>query len=177
LIQTISPEKDVDGLRGDWQKLSHTQTSLAALSAPSPYAMPPMVNSVVSLLDHYQISLTDKKIVLVGEGRLAGGPLLTYFKKLDLDVVAVNEESEQILAISKEADILISATGVDNLITYQWVKEGAVVIDCAADIHEDSVVQVASALAPAKGGVGPLTVAWLLHNTVQASIQSRRNHG
>ena len=131
--------------------------------------LPPMIGAVVSLLDHYAISLADKKIVIVGKGRLVGEPLSTYFKAAGLDVESVDETTERILDVTKTADILITGTGEKDLITYQWVKEGAVVVDCAQDLHRDSVEQVASAVTPEIGGVGPLTVNWLLTNLITAA--------
>jgi len=171
LLNTISAEKDVDGLRGDWLELNDWGVTTDSFFAQHAYSLPPMVGSVLSLLDTYHVTLEGKKIVLVGEGRLVGGPLLRYLSKLGLDVTAVTEETPKILDYTKSADILISGTGQDDLITYQWVKEGGVVVDCAKDVHEDSVKQVVSALAPSHGGVGPLTIAWLLYNTVQASLR------
>lgn len=175
LLQTIAPEKDVDGLRGDWKQLSYKGFSLDALSTYQKWALPPMVSSVLSLLDYYNIDVTDKKVVLVGRGRLVGQPLEEYLSKQGVDVRAVDEETEGILEVAKQADILIVAAGQPDLVTYQWVKEGAVVVDCNQDVHVDSVSQIASALAPAVGGVGPLTVTWLLHNTVQAAAQEGKN--
>ena len=171
LIGLISPAKDVDGLRGDWKTLAYTKYGLESLLAPAPLALPPMVESVTSLLDYYEIDLAGKRIVLVGEGRLVGSPLRSYLEALGMDVVTVDEETEKIFDVTRTADILIAGTGQDELITYEWIKEGAVVIDCAADIHTDSVEQVASAVAPSRGGVGPLTVAWLLHNSAQAALR------
>lgn len=178
LLCSIVPEKDVDGLGGYWQKEQWNALTTKQLLQPQPKLLPPMVGAVVSLLDHYGLSASGKKIVLVGKGRLVGGPLLSYFESCGLDVTAVDEETENILDITSQADLLISGTGEPNLITYQWVNPGSIVIDCAEDVHEDSVGQVAEALAPARGGVGPLTVIWLLHNTIQAALNaSRRNHG
>lgn len=175
LLTLINPEKDVDGLRGDWKKLTYPGTTLDDLLKHQPWSLPPMVSSILSLLDFYHIDLTGKKVVSVGRGRLVGKPLELFLDKLGVDVRAVDEETEHILDITSSADVLIAATGEPDLITYQWVKEGAVVIDCNQDVHVDSVSQVASALAPAVGGVGPLTVAWLLHNTAQAAAQKVSN--
>jgi methylenetetrahydrofolate dehydrogenase (NADP+)/methenyltetrahydrofolate cyclohydrolase len=169
LLDLIPSHKDVDGLRGDWLDNTYADATLGSLLLPQSHYLPPMVAAVTSLLDHYGIDIRHKKIVLVGAGRLVGTPLFQFYDKLGLDVQTVDEETPQIFDITSQADILISGTGQKELITYQWVKEGAVVIDCATDIHVDSVAQVASALAPPKGGVGPLTIAWLLHNTVQAA--------
>jgi methylenetetrahydrofolate dehydrogenase (NADP+) / methenyltetrahydrofolate cyclohydrolase len=169
LIALIPEAKDVDGLAGDWKRFTYSSTEAALLAQPQGAAMPPMVLSVLSLLNHYNIDPTGQKIVIVGRGRLVGAPLEAFFQKLNLDVSSVDEHTDHILEIAQEADILISGTGQENLITYQWVKPGAVVIDCANDVHTDSVSQVAGALSPAKGGVGPLTVAWLLNNVLNAA--------
>ena len=169
LIQSIDTRKDVDGLNGAWQKETGLPVTLEGLMAYTGLALPPMVSAVVSLLDYYSIDPKGKKIVLVGGGRLVGGPLKHYFSSLKYDVQVVDENTEKILDITQQADILISGTGQKDLITYQWVKPGAVVIDCAADVHMDSVSQVAGAVAPPIGGIGPLTVGWLLHNTMQVS--------
>jgi methylenetetrahydrofolate dehydrogenase (NADP+) / methenyltetrahydrofolate cyclohydrolase len=169
LVSLIPAAKDVDGLRGEWKTLKYTRYTTESLLANQPYALPPMVGSVTALLNEYDIALEDKKIVMVGNGRLVGQPLNDFYTKLGMNAVTVDELTEGILDIAKTADILVSGTGQHDLITYQWVKEGATVIDCAADVHVDSVSQVAEALSPSVGGVGPLTVFWLLHNTVQAA--------
>ncbi len=169
LIAKIPASKDVDGLRGDWKKLTYTSYSTESLLGNQPYALPPMVGSVTSLLNEYDISLDSKRVVLVGNGRLVGQPLSEFYGSLGINVQAVDETTPNIFAITSEADILVTGTGVPNLVTYQWVKPGATVIDCSGDVHEDSVSQVAEALSPAIGGVGPLTVFWLLHNTYQAA--------
>jgi methylenetetrahydrofolate dehydrogenase (NADP+)/methenyltetrahydrofolate cyclohydrolase len=155
LIQLIPSHKDVDALRIDEGKNQS-----------------PMVLAITSLLDHYQIETVGKRVCVVGKGRLVGAPVAHYFTNLGLQVDAVDEETEKVLAITKEADILITGTGVPDLITHFWVKEGAVVIDCASDVHTDSVGQIASALSPAKGGIGPLTVYWLLNNVASAAEAS-----
>ena len=169
LIKAIPPAKDVDGLRGDWETLTFTQYSLESLLGTQPYALPPMIGSVCSILDQYKIDLEGKKIVIVGEGRLVGAPLSAFFKKLHFDVTVVDEHTKNIFDVTVEADVLITGTGQTDLITYQWIKEGATVINCSQDVHEDSVKQVAGALSPSVGGIGPLTVFWLLHNSYQAA--------
>lgn len=169
LIACIPASKDVDGLRGAWEALQYTATSIKALSAPQAAPLPPMVLAVMSLLDHYKVGVQGKRIVIVGKGRLVGAPLTRFFHKLGLNVEAVDDETDNIIATTKEADILITGTGEPDLVTYQWVKEGATVIDCSGDVHADSVGQIAGGLSPAKGGIGPLTTAWLLHNVVNAA--------
>ncbi|HSI21232.1 MAG TPA: bifunctional 5,10-methylenetetrahydrofolate dehydrogenase/5,10-methenyltetrahydrofolate cyclohydrolase [Verrucomicrobiae bacterium] len=169
LIQLIPAEKDVDGLRGDWQSLTYTSARIADVQKLQSLPLPPMVLAVVSLLDHYHIDPMGKRVVMVGNGKLVGQPLTAFFQALGIDAVAVDEHTEKILDITKSADILITGTGEPDLVTYLWVKEGATVIDCSGDVHTDSVSQIAGALSPATGGIGPLTVAWLLHNVLNAA--------
>lgn len=169
LFAHIAPEKDVDGLRGDWEQQEYANTSLAEIMKPRPHALPPMVASICSLLDYYQIPLANQRVVIVGYGVLVGQPYSAMLAKTNQNYQVVDEDTDNILAITKEADIIVAATGVPNLITYQWVKEGAVVLDCSRDVHRDSVDQVAGAVAPAQGGLGPLTVMWLIRNTIQAA--------
>jgi methylenetetrahydrofolate dehydrogenase (NADP+) / methenyltetrahydrofolate cyclohydrolase len=169
LVALIPEEKDVDGLAGGWKQLAYTSSNVADLATYQRAALPPMVLAVLSLLNHYKLDVEGKKIIIVGRGRLVGAPLEAFFHKLGLDVTSVDEHTDNVLSITKEADILITGTGQPDLVTYQWVKPGAVVVDCAQDVHADSVSQVAAALTPAKGGVGPLTVLWLLNNVLNTA--------
>lgn len=169
LFSHIDPSKDVDGLRGDWVTTTEPVFTVQALLGAKDGFVPPMVASVCSLLDAYAIPLKDKKTVVVGRGRLVGKPIEAYLRKAGYDIQTVDEETDGILDITQSADILIAGTGTPDIVTYQWIKPDAVVLDCADDVHRDSVDQVASAVAPAKGGLGPLTVAWLLHNVVRAA--------
>lgn len=167
----IAAAKDVDGLRGEWQQQNYTGLSEEEMDAAGPLFLPPMVAAICLMLSHYQIDPKGKKTVIVGNGVLVGRPLNSYFSKLGYDVQVVTRSTDHILDIAKQADILVGGAGSKDLITYQWVKEGAVVLDCAQDVHRQSVDQLASAVAPAIGGLGPLTVSWLLHNTLRAARQ------
>ena len=171
LIELIPASKDVDGLRDEWIPTGDSPRTTDELLAYTGNPLPPMVCGVLCLFDEYAIETSGKKIVIVGDGRLVGKPLAKYFKHLGYDVTVVTIETDRIFDLTRQADILISGTGQPDLITYQWVKEGVVVINCAADVHEDSVFQVAAAATPAAGAIGPLTVSWLLHNV------ARRAHG
>ncbi|CAN5145472.1 bifunctional methylenetetrahydrofolate dehydrogenase/methenyltetrahydrofolate cyclohydrolase FolD [soil metagenome] len=177
LIAKIPNHKDVDGLNGAWMEQSYQGTGLKSLNLPFTSYLPPMVASVCLLLEAYQLPLEGKNIVVVGRGKLVGAPLTHFFEKQGLNVTAVDEHTDDIFSITSKADILIAGTGVENLITYQWVKEGATVMDCANDVHRDSVDQVARFVAPARGGLGPVTVAWLLRNVVAAAAQQFRERG
>lgn len=151
ILEAVAPEKDVDGL-----------------SSKSEF-IPPMVLSVHSLLEGYDINVANKKIVIVGKGRLVGGPLLDFFKEDKLDVVACDKSTPDITALTTQADILISGTGVHHLIKADMVKEGAVVIDVDHEVDYEAVSEKVSYITPQTGGVGPLTVAFLLANVIEAT--------
>jgi len=169
LLAGIPSSKDVDGLSGEWKNAHLPEPNLAAFLHPHAPLLPPMIGSVISLLDYYQYPPKNKEVVLVGNGRLVGQPLAYYLQSQKIAVDVVDEETPKILEHTQKADILITGTGEKDLITYQWVKEGVVVINTSGDVHVESVSQVAEALSPTIGGVGPLTVAWLLYNTVAAA--------
>lgn len=151
LLNAIVMEKDVDGLR-----------------IGSPF-MPPTVEAILKLLEAYDIQLTDKKIVIVGKGRLVGGPLVAELKSLKLDVTACDQTIDDLTACTLGADILISATGVPNLLKPSMIQDGAVVIDADTDVVYDKILGKASYITPQKGGVGPLTVTYLLAHVVEAA--------
>ena len=169
LVSLIPVEKDVDGLSVAWESSSLPDPTIANFLENAGPALPPMIGSVISLLDHYHIPLHGKQVVLIGAGRLVGAPLQTYLGQIGVNVESVDEETPKILDRTKKADIVVTGTGQPELVTYQWVKEGVVVINASNDVHVDSVRQVAQAMSPAQGGVGPLTVAWLLYNTARAA--------
>lgn len=151
VLAAVAAEKDVDGLR------------------PGSQFMPPTVSAILGLLEAYDIVLTDKKISIIGQGRLVGAPLLREMKQLKLDVNACDESVEDLSTCTLDADIVISATGEPNLIRPSMVKEKAVVIDVDCDVLYDEVAEKVAYITPQKGGVGPLTVAYLLANVVEAA--------
>jgi methylenetetrahydrofolate dehydrogenase (NADP+)/methenyltetrahydrofolate cyclohydrolase len=151
ILNTIDSKKDVDGLRSG-----------------SPY-LPPTVAAITQLFESYDIPLADKKITIVGKGRLVGAPLFDELKKLHLNVEACDEWTDDLVGKTVSADILISATGDPGLIKPEMVKDGAVVIDVDEDVHYETVAPKTSYITPQRGGVGPLTVAFLLSNVVEAA--------
>lgn len=151
ILGAVDLTKDVDGLRSS-----------------SPF-MPPTVLAILQLLQSYEIPLTGKKIVVVGKGRLVGAPLTAQLQRLRLDVTTCDEQTGDLAACTIGADILISATGEQHLIQPSMVKEGAVIIDIDEEVVYDQVLERVSYITPQKGGVGPLTVAFLLANVVSAA--------
>lgn len=157
VLNSVKPEKDVDGLGQN-----------------SPF-LAPTVGAITRLLEEYDIKVTDQKIVIVGKGRLVGQPLYDELKKLRLDVEVCAQSTENLANLTSKADILISATGQPNLINSSMVKDGAVVIDVDYDVDYELVAPKTSYITPQKGGVGPLTVTYLLTNVVEAA-ESQNEH-
>lgn len=148
LLSKINTHKDADGLN------------------PDSGITPAVVRGIISLLKHYQISIDQKNIVIVNDSALIGQPLKKYFSDFTSQIILLNDQTLDLISFTKKADILISATGVKNLITADMLKKGVVVVDVASgDVDFDSVSKIASFITPTFGGVGPMTVASLLQNT------------
>lgn len=160
ILAGIDPAKDVDGLTGKSGFLLAT------------------VKAVLVILEEVlKFGLGGKVIMVVGQGRLAGRPLADYLEKHGARVNRCDEYTgkEQIRKLGREANILVSATGVPNIIKADMVKPGAVVIDCGspkAEVDFENVKNVAGAITPVPGGVGPLTVVSLLENVVEAVVNN-----
>jgi len=169
LIKLIPVAKDVDALRGDWKVGSGPLPTLQQLLQPTSDYLPPMVLGVLATLAHYNIHPEQLHTAMLGAGRLVGAPLARYFGQRGWSVAAVTEDTPNSMQQVQQAQLVITGTGEPDLLTYQWVQEGVVVLNAANDVHEASVAQVASAMSPATGGLGPLTVAFMLHNVALAA--------
>lgn len=152
-LKLISPKKDVDGLN------------------PSSGIVPAVVNGIITLLENYRLNFKDKNIVIVNDSKLIGQPLKKYFSEFTSQVILLNDQVKDIAQFTKKADLLISATGVKNLITGSMVKEGSVVVDVAnGDIDFNSCAPKASYITPTFGSIGPMTIASLLQNCYSLAI-------
>ncbi len=171
-IQRIAPLQDVDALAGRWMQKPAVGLAEYQTKEYSGTSLPPMLLAVLSLLVHYSIHPAQHHTVLVGAGRLVGQPIYHYFQSQGWSVDMVDEETENIIERVQKGSLVITGTGVADLVTYQWLQEGAIVLNAARDVHIDSVSQIASAMSPETGGLGPLTVSWLLYNTVQNARRS-----
>lgn len=150
LLSLINPKKDVDGLN------------------PNSKFTPAVVVGIIKLLEFYKLDFTNKKVVILNDSDLIGKPLKKYFP----DAILFNDQTKNLTAITSQADLLISATGVKNLVTAEMVKEGAVVVDVAnGDVDFASVSPKCSYITPTYGGVGPMTIASLLYNLSQTKIK------
>jgi methylenetetrahydrofolate dehydrogenase (NADP+)/methenyltetrahydrofolate cyclohydrolase len=168
IINTVMPSKDVDGLTAvNMEKLAQGDETLGCCTP----------KGIMELLEKNSINLKGKNIVLVGYGRLVGKPLGLMLKNRNLRFSVCDDQTKNLWEKTRKADILITATGVPNLITDKHVKEGAVVVDAGTaklgdkivgDVDFENVKKKASWITPVPGGVGPMTVAMLIRNVVNA---------
>jgi methylenetetrahydrofolate dehydrogenase (NADP+)/methenyltetrahydrofolate cyclohydrolase len=137
--------------------------------------IPPTASAVIYLLEISQINLRDKNILVVGHGELVGKPVAYLLKQRGLSVTVADEQTQNLGLLSKEADVIISGTGVPKLITSNMIKPGVIIIDAGTaesgssivgDVDFEGVSGLASFISPVPGGVGPVTVAKLLENVV-----------
>ena len=166
LVARIAPEKDVDGLGVNSPYISATATAIDWLLAG------------------YNVTLKDRTIAIVGTGRLVGAPLAHLWLGGGLNVTAYDDTTVDLQAELRQADVIVSATGVPGLITSAMVGAGKVVVD-AGTASEDGVIvgDVAADLrerqditiTPEKGGVGPLTIAALFDNVITAATKRSKH--
>jgi len=177
ITEKIRPDKDVDGF---------TNRNFGSIVSKQPLLLPATPYGVMELLKRYNIETKGKNCVVVGASRLAGAPLSMMLVEQGLATVTIcHKFTENLKSFTLNADILISAVGKPNLITGDMVKEGAVVIDVGTtrvegpqykngyaikgDVDFQPVAAKASFITPVPGGVGPMTIASLLLNTLRAT--------
>lgn len=171
LFRAIEPKKDVDGF---------TAYNLGKmfLSIEFEHLPPATPAGIIELLRYYGIDVEGKHAVVVGHSNLVGKPLAVMLLNRNATVTVCHKWTKDLAAQTRQADILVSAVGKANLITKDMVKPGAVVIDVGTvrtaeglrgDVDFDAVKDIASAITPVPGGVGPMTVASLIRNCVKAA--------
>jgi methylenetetrahydrofolate dehydrogenase (NADP+)/methenyltetrahydrofolate cyclohydrolase len=170
VIDLIPPAKDVDGL---------TAASLGRLARGTPGLVACTPRGIMQLLDHYQVPISGRRAVVIGRSTLVGLPvaLLLAAKGTDATVTIAHSRSADLAGVCREADILVSAVGVGRLVTADFVRPGAAVLDVGisrteagivGDVDFDAVAGVAGWITPMPGGTGAMTPAMLLENTVDA---------
>ena len=166
LINLISPQKDVDGL---------TELSLGKLFAGKYIVAPCTATGIIDLLDNYDIPIQGKRAVVVGRSLLVGKSVANLLEQRNATVTICHSKTENLASITKQADILVVAIGKPNFVTRDMVKKGAVVIDVGinrlqaglvGDVDFDDVKNKVSYITPVPGGVGPMTIAELMKNTL-----------
>ena len=174
-VEAIDPAKDVDGLH---------PFSLGKLMLGRPGLRPCTPSGVLRILDHYGIETAGARAVIVGRSFLVGRPLAMMLSERGADstVSVAHSRTKDLPSVTKEADILIAAAGSPGLIGAEHVRPGATVIDVGVnrtdaglvgDVDFDAVVDIAGAITPVPGGVGPMTRAMLLANTLRAAKARR----
>jgi len=169
-IAAIAPEKDVDGLH---------PTNLGRLLAGAPTVVPCTPAGCLEILDHYGAKLEGMEAVVVGRSRLVGKPLAQLLLARHATVTMCHTRTRDLAEHTRRADVLCVAAGRARMITGDMVKEGAWVIDVGinrletgrlvGDVDFDSASKRAQAITPVPGGVGPMTIAMLLRNTLLAA--------
>jgi methylenetetrahydrofolate dehydrogenase (NADP+) / methenyltetrahydrofolate cyclohydrolase len=173
LISSITPAKDVDGLSPE---------SAGRLAVGLPSLLPCTPHGVIQLLKRNGIDLSGREAVVVGRSNLVGKPLAQLLLRENATVTVCHSRTRGLPEVTRRADILVVAAGKREMIGAEHVGEGAVVVDVGihrkedggltGDVRFDEVDQRASWISPVPGGVGPMTRAMLLHNTVVAARMS-----
>lgn len=170
VLESIDPKKDVDGFTAiNTGKLWQGEYCLEPCTA----------TGIINLLDYYGIEIAGKHCVIVGRSNIVGKPLAALLLKENATVTICHSKTKDLDKYTSQADILISAVGKPKFITWGMVKQGAVVIDVGinrdengklcGDVDFDNVKDKASYITPVPGGVGPMTVAMLMRNTLDAT--------
>jgi methylenetetrahydrofolate dehydrogenase (NADP+) / methenyltetrahydrofolate cyclohydrolase len=177
VVSCIDPGKDVDGLHPH---------NLGLLLLGRPGLRPCTPSGIMRMLEDNDVGVAGKTAVVIGRSFLVGRPLALMMatKGVDATVTMAHSRTPQLAEVSRGADILVAAIGVPRMVTAEYVKPGSAVIDVgisrvedglAGDVDFESVREVAGSITPVPGGVGPMTRAMLLVNTLEAARNRRRS--
>ncbi|MCH5269809.1 MAG: bifunctional methylenetetrahydrofolate dehydrogenase/methenyltetrahydrofolate cyclohydrolase FolD [Lachnospiraceae bacterium] len=169
VIKSIAPSKDVDGF--------HPQ-NVGALCIGEPGFVSCTPAGIIQLLKRSGITIEGKECVVVGRSNIVGKPMALLLLRENGTVTVAHSRTRNLKEITKRADILVAAVGKPKMITREYIKEGAVVIDVGihrmdnkklcGDVDYEDVEPICSAITPVPGGVGPMTIAMLMHNCVES---------
>lgn len=170
ILEAISPEKDVDGFH---------PFNVGRLVAGKPLFQPCTPLGIMKLLEDSGIDVSGKDAVVVGRSNIVGKPIAIMLLQKNATVTICHSKTINLQEKIKRADILIAAIGKPHMIKGEWIKQGAVVIDVginrldngklAGDVEYEEAFKRASFITPVPGGVGPMTIAMLMYNTVEAA--------
>ncbi len=169
VINTISPEKDVDGF--------HSLNVGKMMLGDDTGFLPCTPYGIMQLLEEYKVDVVGKDVVIVGRSNIVGKPMALILIEKGATVKVCNSKTKDLSDKIQRADIVIVAVGVPKLVKAKDVKEGAIVIDVGinrvdgklcGDVDYDEVIEKASLITPVPGGVGPMTIASLITNTLKA---------
>jgi len=167
VINSISPEKDVDGFHP--LNLGKLMVKSGGIKSCTPYG-------IMKLLQYYDISLKGKNVTIIGTSNIVGKPLSNMFMNEESTVTNCNSETKDLKSHTIGADIIVSAAGVINLVTEDMVKDGVIIVDVGinqnsegklvGDVDYNNLKDKCSYITPVPGGVGPLTISMLMSNTL-----------
>ncbi len=177
-LEAISPEKDVDGFH---------PTNVGKLYIGLDTFIPCTPKGVIEILKRYNISISGKNAVVIGRSNIVGKPVAALLMKENATVTIAHSKTQNLPELVKNSDIVVSAIGKPNFVKGEWIKEGAVVIDVGinsvddpsspkgyklvGDVEFEEASKRASYITPVPGGVGPMTIAMLLSNTLKAKLR------
>lgn len=173
ILYTIDPEKDVDGFH---------PVNVGRLMTGDPSFIPCTPRGIIELLDRTGVELKGKKAVVVGRSNIVGKPAALLLLQRHATVTICHSRTSDLPGEVRKADVVVAAVGRPEMVKGDWIKEGAIVIDVGVNRVDDKLVgdvafdeakEKAAAITPVPGGVGPMTIAMLLQNT----LESFKNHG
>jgi methylenetetrahydrofolate dehydrogenase (NADP+)/methenyltetrahydrofolate cyclohydrolase len=177
VVAAIDPAKDVDGL---------TATNAGLLAQGRPGLVPCTPSGVMEMLSHERIETEGADAVIVGRSILVGRPLAALLTNASATVTVCHSRTRELGEVCRRADILVAAVGSPRMVRGEWVKPGATIIDVGinrtdeglvGDVDFEGASEVAGAITPVPGGVGPMTIAMLLQNTVRAATLASGGDG
>lgn len=173
VIERIDPKKDADGLHPE---------NLGHLFMGQPKALPCTPRGIMVLLEEYQIPVAGKNVVIIGRSNLVGRPLAALMINADATVTVAHSKTKDLSSVARQADILVVATGRAEMVDETYIKKGATVIDVGinrldngklvGDVKQASAMTKAAYLTPVPGGVGPMTIAMLMQQTLELAEKS-----
>ncbi|HCD6815244.1 TPA: bifunctional methylenetetrahydrofolate dehydrogenase/methenyltetrahydrofolate cyclohydrolase FolD [Staphylococcus aureus] len=174
ILEAINPEKDVDGFH---------PINIGKLYIDEQTFVPCTPLGIMEILQHADIDLEAKNAVVIGRSHIVGQPVSKLLLQKNASVTILHSRSKDMASYLKDADVIVSAVGKPSLVTKDVVKEGAVIIDVGntpdengklkGDVDYDAVKEIAGAITPVPGGVGPLTITMVLNNTLLAEKMRR----
>ena len=177
VIAAISPEKDVDGFHA---------TNVARLWLNQPCIVPCTPKGVIVMLDRAGIEITGKNAVVVGRSNIVGKPVAKLLLDRNATVTIAHSRTKNLKEVCRQADILVAAVGRPQMLTADYIKPGAAVIDVGinrledgrlvGDVDFEGAKEIAGAITPVPGGVGPMTITMLMRNTIECFLRRMNNN-
>jgi len=171
VIDAIAPEKDVDGFH---------PTNVARLWLNQPCILPCTPKGILVMLDRAGVEISGKKAVVVGRSNIVGKPVAKLLLDRNATVTIAHSRTADLKAVCREADILVAAVGRPQMLTADYIKPGAAVIDVGinrlpnghlvGDVDFEGAKEVAGCITPVPGGVGPMTITMLMRNTIECFL-------